>query len=213
MKILNLYAGIGGNRELWTNCNVTSVENDSEIAKVLKRRYPYDTVIVEDALEYVAKFYSLFDFIWASPPCVSHGQYRHNVGVLGKGYSPIIPDTTSLYGLIIFLKTYYKGLWCVENTIPYYTPLISPQIKLQRHLFWSNFSILYKKFSSKCIRYKNKISDFECEVLVGSNIKNKRQVLRNMVDGEVGKHIYKCMLENKRVIDSNTAIGCADEEA
>jgi len=30
MKVLNLYAGIGGNRKLWTDCEVTAVEWDEE---------------------------------------------------------------------------------------------------------------------------------------------------------------------------------------
>lgn len=31
MKILNLYAGIGGNRALWENCEVTAVELDEKL--------------------------------------------------------------------------------------------------------------------------------------------------------------------------------------
>jgi len=34
MKVLNLYAGIGGNRKLWPDeCEVTAVENNEEIPK------------------------------------------------------------------------------------------------------------------------------------------------------------------------------------
>ena len=36
-KILNLYAGIGGNRKLWKNVQVTAVENNPEIAEVYKK--------------------------------------------------------------------------------------------------------------------------------------------------------------------------------
>jgi DNA (cytosine-5)-methyltransferase 1 len=37
MKILNLYAGIGGNRKLWGNTHsITAVEFDEEIAKLIK---------------------------------------------------------------------------------------------------------------------------------------------------------------------------------
>jgi DNA (cytosine-5)-methyltransferase 1 len=32
MKILNLYAGIGGNRKLWNDMPVTAIENDKAIA-------------------------------------------------------------------------------------------------------------------------------------------------------------------------------------
>jgi len=36
MKVLNLYAGIGGNRKLWQDVEVTAVEYDSKIAEVYK---------------------------------------------------------------------------------------------------------------------------------------------------------------------------------
>lgn len=32
MKVLNLYAGIGGNRKLWTDVDVTAVEINPQIA-------------------------------------------------------------------------------------------------------------------------------------------------------------------------------------
>lgn len=190
LKILNLYAGIGGNRELWAGCDVTAVEYDGDIAGVYAKRFPQDTVITGDALEYVQTHYSNFDFIWASPPCPTHGQYRHNVGVIGKGFNPVIPEMTSLYGLIVFLQTYFKGLWVVENVKPYYKPLIAPSFELHRHLFWSNFSVGQRAFKKAEIRSKNKIADFDFSELVkNSAIKNKRQVLRNCVDGELGLHI------------------------
>ena len=34
MKVLNLYAGIGGNRKLWTDVEVTAVEMNPQIAKI-----------------------------------------------------------------------------------------------------------------------------------------------------------------------------------
>ena len=40
MKILNLYAGIGGNRKLWGEDNeVTAIEYDEAIAKIYKEIY------------------------------------------------------------------------------------------------------------------------------------------------------------------------------
>ena len=190
MKILNLYSGIGGNRKLWGgDCDVTAVEIDSEIAGVYKEIYPQDTVIVQDAHKYLEDNYAEFDFIWSSPPCPSHGQYRHNVGVIGKGFKPIMPDM-KLYAEIVFLSTYSNGKWCVENVVPYYEPLIKPTFKMNRHLFWANFNPPQKTFRSSEIRSKNKISDFDgYEIVASSNIKNKRQVLRNCVLPEVGKHI------------------------
>lgn len=78
MKILNLFAGIGGNRLLWDNVlhgvKVTAVEFDPEIAKAYAKRYPNDNVIVGDAWDYAAKNYLDFDFILASPPCQTHSR-------------------------------------------------------------------------------------------------------------------------------------------
>lgn len=69
MRILNLYAGIGGNRKLWGDEHyVTAVENVPEIADVYKRFFPNDTVLVEDAHEYLIKHFQEYDFIWSSPP-------------------------------------------------------------------------------------------------------------------------------------------------
>lgn len=196
MKILNLYAGIGGNRKLWGDKHeITAVEIDPSIAEVYQKMYPSDTVVVGDALDYLEKHYNEFDFIWASPPCQSHSQYRHNVGVLGKGFAPILPDT-SLYSIIVFLKTYYKGKWCVENVVPYYTPLIEPTSIMQRHLFWCSDKVEDKEFEKDAIRSKNKISDFEgYEIVAVSNIKNKRQVLRNCVKPELGLYVLQQLCE------------------
>lgn len=196
MKILNLYAGIGGNRKLWGGDHeITAVEYNPAIAEVYAELYPHDTVVVGDALEYVVKHYDEFNFIWASPGCPTHGQYRHNVGVIGKGFAPVMPDMTSLYGLIVFLQTYFGGGYSVENVVPYYKPLIEPRFELHRHLFWANFDVPQRTFAKAEIRTKNKISDFDgYEVVAKSKIKNKRQVLRNCVNPHVGKHIIDSYL-------------------
>ena len=58
MKILNLYAGIGGNRKLWGDeHNITAVEINPNIAKIYQDLYPYDTVIVGDAHEYLRQHF------------------------------------------------------------------------------------------------------------------------------------------------------------
>ncbi len=68
MEILNLYAGIGGNRKLWGDeHNVTAVEYREDIADVYRHYAPKDTVIVSDAHQYLLDNYKRFDFIWSSP--------------------------------------------------------------------------------------------------------------------------------------------------
>lgn len=64
MKILNLYAGIGGNRKLWgENNKVTAIEYDENIAKIYKENFPNDEVIVADAHQYLLEHFREFDFI------------------------------------------------------------------------------------------------------------------------------------------------------
>ena len=144
IKVLNLYAGIGGNRKLWKNVDVTAVEIDENIANIYKKFFPEDNVIVGDAVEYLEKHFQEFDFIWASPPCPSHTRMnRVNAGVRYKGkrrMSINIPDFT-LYSIVVFLQNLFRGKFVVENVVPYYEPLIKPTIMLHRHNFWTNFQI------------------------------------------------------------------------
>ena len=50
MKILNLYACLGGNRYKWGNDHdITAVELDQDLAKLYQERFPNDKVIVADA--------------------------------------------------------------------------------------------------------------------------------------------------------------------
>lgn len=136
MKVLNLYAGIGGNRKLWTDCEVTAVEFNPEIAAIYADLYPNDTVVVGDAHQYLLDHYKEFDFIWGSPPCPTHSITNHFLNAQG-----IIryPDM-SLYQEIIFLQHFFTGKYCIENVKPYYEPLIKPQVS-GRHCFWANFKI------------------------------------------------------------------------
>ena len=140
MKILNLYAGIGGNRKLWNDvvpgATITAIEKDIKIAAVYQELNQNDEVIIGDAHKYLLDNHSNFDFIWSSPPCQSHSKMmkatRHKLNKY--------PDM-SLYQEIIFLQNFFKGKWIVENVKPYYKPLIKPTKEIGRHLFWSNFNL------------------------------------------------------------------------
>ena len=196
MKILNLYAGIGGNRKLWGDEHeITSVEYDKHISEAYNDRYPNDKIIVGDAKQYLLDNYKKFDFIWISPPCQSHTRLITSV-YLDDSHIPKYPDMT-LYQIISFLELYGKNIkWVVENVIPYYKPLIKPTVEIDRHLYWSNFNISKIEIEKKYIIDKVKIStlkDFDLKKY--PNIKNKRQVIRNQVDYEVGLHILNCALD------------------
>lgn len=198
MRILNLFAGIGGNRLLWDDVlpgiKVTAVEFDPSIAEVYKFRFPFDEVLVCDAFNYAANNYDNFDFIWASPPCQTHS--RINFSNQNTINSRSLPDFR-LYSLISFLKTFCKNKFVVENVIPYYDPLISYNAKISRHLFWSNFYIPEKFFKkpNKTI-VKTIISDFkDFDLSLFKNIKNRRQIIRNQVDSNLGKYILGCAFD------------------
>lgn len=193
-KVLNLYCGIGGNRKLWEDCEVTAVELDENIANVYKDLYPNDNLIIGDAHEYLLKHFKEFDFIWTSPPCQTHSSFRQNIGVRFRGVEPVYPDM-KLWQEIIFLQANAQCAWVVENVKPYYQPLIKPTAELQRHLFWSNFEITEKEFITDKIRTAQipdlqKLHGFD---LSNYKLPNKRQVLRNCVFPELGKHIYDCV--------------------
>ena len=192
MNILNLYAGIGGNRKLWGDEHqVTAVEYDQATADAYKLNFPSDTVIVADAHEYLLNNYMKFDFIWASPPCPSHSRINH-----ARTRKPDYPDMR-LYAEIIFLNQWFDGLFVVENVIPYYTPLI-PAKEIDRHLFWSNFNIT--KFEpSKRAFIRMQGGQLPFENIFGFNvskskIKDKRKALRNCVHPETGLHVLNCAL-------------------
>jgi len=210
MKILNLYAGIGGNRKLWGDEHeVTAVEHTQDIADVYKHLFPKDTVIVGDAHEYLLKNHQNFDFVWSSPPCQSHSVTNHFL----KGQGIFRYPDMKLYQEIIFLKHFFKGKYVVENVKGYYKPLIEPQV-LGRHYFWSNFTIPEYKVdyvqigtmnrqASKDSQRKAIIREAQIPELIdlhglnGLNIKlkNKRQVLRNCVYPELGKHILDQLIK------------------
>lgn len=196
MKILNLYAGIGGNRKLWGDeHDVTAVEYDPNIAEVYADLFPDDHVIVGDAHEYLLENFHQFDFIWSSPPCQTHSSFRYNIGVRFRGVEAKFPDMT-LYEEIVFLQHHAKSLWLVENVVPYYEPLI-PAKKINRHLYWSNFDLPDLPPVSDNIR-RAQIPDLQEAHgydLSAYRLKNKRQVLRNVVSPETARQILE-VVEN-----------------
>lgn len=195
MKILNLYAGIGGNRKLWTDCEVTAVEYNEAIATTYKKFHPNDNVIIGDAHEYLLNHYEEYDFIWASPPCPTHSKISINFANAEgeRRRKPKYPDM-KLYQEIIFLQAFFKGLWVVENVTPYYEPLI-PAKKVGRHLFWANFNIgtVPHESSDKILRgeqsEKYAIKGFDLSEEKGFR---KDQVINNCVLPETGLYILNC---------------------
>ena len=145
MKILNLFAGVGGNRTLWgTKHEITAVENVPKIAEIYADRFPDDNVIVGDAYQYFLDNFEKYRIAWASPPCISHTRLvNSNIGhrYSGKKFNAKLPDLR-LYSLILFLQHQFRGNWVVENVKSmYYKPLVSPTSIIGRHWIWSNVVI------------------------------------------------------------------------
>lgn len=193
MKILNLYAGIGGNRKLWGNEHeITAVEYDKETARVYKDYFPNDRIIIEDAHEFLLEYYMDFDFIWSSPPCPTHSIL--NTTKNGRGDVKMEYPDMRLYQEIIFLKHWFKGKWVVENVIPYYDLLILAK-KVDRHLWWSNFNIgsidIKRPFKMVTAKIKD-YEDFLGYDLSGYKLENKIKNLRNCIIPEIGLYIFNC---------------------
>jgi len=204
MKILNLYACLGGNRFKWNevkkDIQVTAVELDPELAKMYQERFPDDTVIVADAHGYLLNNYQDFDFIWSSPPCPTHSSIRVSQRNR-KNFTPKYPDM-NLYQEIILLQSFFKGKYCVENVRPYYKPLIQAQQR-GRHLYWANFKLPKKLGERKegngvIGQTKNEVEklcnfhEYDFYKYKGSQRRDK--IARNLVYFEVGKTILEIAL-------------------
>lgn len=210
MRVLDLYAGIGGNRKLWKDVDVTAVELDSETAAIYQDFFPNDRVVVADAHKFLEEHYNDgWDFIWSSPPCPTHSRIRNVAGV-GRGQNkPVYPDM-KLYQEIIFLNqiyssggTNYSGKWVVENVISYYPPLIKPK-RIGRHYFWSNFNILdmpdvpksKKEPASKLQSVLGiYLDDYDIPM------QKKLTLLRNCTHPNIGYHVFRngMRIKQKRI--------------
>jgi len=199
-KVLNLYAGIGGNRKLWDDVDVTAIEWDEDKTQVYKDHFPNDTVVVEDAHEYLKEHYNEYDFIWASPPCPTHSKIRYIDAGEGMQNDPVYPNM-KLYEEILFLQGYFEGDYVVENVNGWYDPLIEPQER-QRHYFWSNFFIPTIELEASNI-YEGTVDEWQDKLgydLSGCDLghNKKKKMLRNCVKPELGEHIFEAATTNRQ---------------
>jgi len=197
MKILIAYAGIGGFRKLLGDDHeITAVELDPAIAAIYKSYFPNDNVIIGDAHQYILDHYKEYagGMIQSSPPCPANSKLvlcrkdRANCKM-------VYPDFT-LYQEVIFLDTFYKGQYAIENVVPYYEPLIKAQ-KIGRHLWWANFTIKEKEFPRNYNVARATKEDLQNHLGYDlSNFKgiDKRKVLRNCVTPDLGLHVINCAM-------------------
>jgi DNA (cytosine-5)-methyltransferase 1 len=208
MKVLNLYACLGGNRYKWDEVakqagikiEVTAVELDEAAAELYKERFPNDTVIVADAHQYLLDNFKNFDFIWSSPPCPSHSRARYwNSSNYDTTTKAVYPDM-KLYEEILLMQHYYRsGKFVIENVIPYYEPLIQAQ-KKGRHLYWTNF-ILPNNVNDRGFKISQEKNELDALCKFHdydfTKYKGKQSVIkmaRNLVDYEAGRTIFEIAL-------------------
>lgn len=207
MKILNLYACLGGNRYKWDEVakeagieiEVTAVELDEEAAKLYQERFPNDKVIVADAHQYLLDNFKEFDFIWSSPPCPSHSKVRISQKNR-ENFKFLYPDL-KLYEEVIFLDNFFDGKYVVENVTPYYEPLVPAQ-KRGRHLYWTNFTlpnnINERKLNGTLTNIKDEVTvlskfhDYDFRKYKG--VQRIDKMARNLVDYEAGRTIFEIAL-------------------
>lgn len=208
IKLLNLYACLGGNRYRWDDVakeagvkiEVTAVELDEELARLYQERFPNDKVIVADAHQYLLENFKNFDFIWSSPPCPSHSRARYwNSSNYDTTTQPVYPDM-KLYEEILFLQHYYRnGKFVVENVIPYYDPLI-PAKKRGRHLYWTNFNLPSDlgdrkiQIGAGTDELKRLCEFHKIDISTYKGTQPMLKIARNLVDYEAGRTIFETFL-------------------
>ena len=223
IKVLNLFSGIGSNRLNWDkyNVEVTSIELDPIAKDQYVINFPNDTIHCTDALEWIQEKEEIkvdgkrsyyypnleqYDIIAVASPCQSHTMFR-----MVWGHN--IPDMTSLYGLMTFLKyktesLVKKGgkkiLWYMENVKSWYKPLVEPNGRLGRHIFWSNFEIPTKQFRKYDVSdmSPNQLNEFLSDNRMDISLIKKewkfmaiRQMVRNGCDPLIGEYLLVLALE------------------
>ena len=129
---------------------------------------------------------------------------------MNTGAKAVYPDM-KLYEEILFLQGYFKGKWVVENVFSWYNPLIKP-FEVGRHYFWTNFPLSKKKITSGKFSITGGVNkekgneqvlrlqkEFGVDLSKYSNDERwKRTVLRNMVNPELGLHIFNMAFKERQ---------------
>ncbi len=222
MKILNLYAGLGGNRTYWNDHEITAIELNPIIANVYQKRFPSDKMIIQDVFDFLQnESLEEFDFIWSSPPCQTHSHMQ----IFTKNSRTLkFPKINETVGLALWLNRCFEKAFVVENVIPWYGIIdLSHRniyhVILNRQLTYSNFYIphaIFKKGNNKYgeiggIMRKTR-STLMQEYSLGpwilddlKGVHDKDQIIRNCVDPKIGKYILD-HIQQKKLSDFFTAL-------
>ncbi len=204
MKILDLYAGLGGTargiQKILTERKIpfeyVAIEIDSNVATTHKKNNPQSKVVVADALKYLNQVDN-FHFVWASPPCHTHSQWQ--MINKGRGIEIPKPDPTLWFLIREFRKLAIN--FVVENVRPYYKKPLDNSVKIGRHLFWSSYPIKSFQVKETLTRF-NKMTiidwkEFHELETIESTRYFKRQALRNVCHWSIAAGIFEQFLEPK----------------
>lgn len=158
-----------------------------KIAAIYQKKFPQDKIVIGDAHSFLLKHFKEFDFIWSSPPCPTHSVMNHFLHAQGHIRYPDM----ALYQEIIFLRTFCKAKFCVENVKSYYEPLVKPQ-ESGRHYFWANFIIPFFKHEVK----NSQIGKFG--PTKRGKIEEKSHLERDKVDSKLGLAILEAAFKTQQ---------------
>ena len=213
MKVLNAYAGIGGNRHLWpAEWDVTAVELDERVAAEYARRYPNDTVLVEDAHAFVMEHAHEFDAVWTSPPCPTHSRLAKSVAArLGRELTP----DPRLWEEVEHLSA-LGGRYVVENVHTYYVPPVAPDVVTARHYYWTNNPpLMLTQLHGTAIVRKETRPDEYAEAyglppLAPGAVRDPRKAMRNAVVPAEGLEIAVAAFSMEPAMSTNRTNGSPD---
>lgn len=212
LRVLNAYAGIGGNRHLWpASWKVTAVEYDERVAAEYARRYPDDVVLVEDAHAVVMERAAEFDAVWTSPPCPTHSRLALNVAKR-KGIEPT-PDPR-LWEEIKHLSA-NAARYVVENVHTYYVPPIAPDVVTARHYYWTSNAPMFLT-PANVLPVSGRMVGLTADAIAESyglpllppgSVADRRKAMRNAVLPHEGLEIAQAAFARALVSATNVEIG------
>lgn len=205
MRILDLYAGLGGTakgiqsvlEKKKIDYEYFAIEIDPNVCAAHKINNPKSTVICADVKDWLDKV-SDFDFVWASPPCQTHSIL--NFSNKSNEYKTN-PVDWSLWEVIDYLQRAENVSYVVENVRIWYNEPFKHNFHLDRHYFWTNLSLIpfeYQKKPAKdwcLITVKDWQKYHQVEHAITSN---KRQQLRNCLHWSIAAGIFEQFLEPKQ---------------
>lgn len=204
MRILDLYAGLGGTakgiqsvlEKKGVDYEYFAIEIDPNVCAAHKINNPRSTVICADVKDWLDKITD-FDFVWASPPCQTHSILNFSNKATGKKTNLV---DWSLWHVIDHLQRTENVSYVVENVLIWYNEPFKHNFNLDRHYFWTNLSLLSFEYQkrTKDWGYLSVKGWKEYHQVEHAITGNKRQQLRNCLHWSIAAGIFEQFLEPKQ---------------